>query len=147
MASVKTATKATPATKTATKATKETKPVLTLAQEKARATALAKQYDGKAELLTLAEAQAVHPNLVLTAEDMANPAYFHLRFRPCGICGRFPARAIRHYALHESGALNDKGNVTDKTKRKAIEARVAKALKTIAGDKPKAAKVAKPKAA
>lgn len=102
-----------------------------LATESIRAKALEKRYGGKPELLTLSEAKALHPNLVLTDADLANPAYFHLRFRPCSICGRFPARATVHLALHANGTLNAKGNRTDAKGRKAIEARVAKALKTI----------------
>jgi hypothetical protein len=116
-----------------------------IAVETKRAAALAKQYAGKPELLTLAQAQAEHPNLAITAEDMANPAYFHLRFRACSICGRFPARAQKHLALHASGALDADGHVTDGKKRKAIEVRVAKAIKTIASErkaKPAAKKAA-----
>src|SRR5438105_447663 len=105
-----------------------------IAVETKRANALAKKFGGKAELLTLAEAQKRHPNLQITAEDMANPAYFHLRFEPCSICGRFPARATKHLALHVSGALDADGHVTDGKKRKAIETRVAKAIKTIAAE-------------
>ena len=106
-----------------------------LASEKSRATALAKQYAGGPELLTLAEASKVHPPLDLTAEDLANTAYFHLRFRPCSICGRFPARALVHFALHESGRLDAKGHRTDAEGRAAIALRVAKALKTLASEK------------
>lgn len=111
-----------------------------LATEKKRAEALAKQYGGNAELLTLAEASKLHPDLALKAEDMANTAYFHLRFRPCTICGRFPSRAIVHYRLHEDRTLNAKGNRTDPEARKAIAERVAKALATINGEKKPTAK-------
>jgi len=115
--------------------------------ETARANALAKQYGGKPELLTLAEAQKAHPELILKAEDMANPAWFHLRFRACTICGRFPAKAAVHVALHANGTLDAKGHRTDKAARTAIALRVAKALKTLAGEKKPAAKAKAAKAA
>ena len=63
---------------------------------------------------------------------MANTRYFHLRFRPCSICGRFPARAIVHYGLHENGTLDANGHRTDAKARAAIAIRVTKALKTSA---------------
>lgn len=106
-----------------------------LAAEKARATALLKTYGGRRELLTLAEARKVHPGLAITAEDMANTAYFHLRFRPCSICGRFPAVATKHLKLHADGTLDAKGHRTDPKARAAIAERVAKARKTIAATK------------
>src|SRR5207245_2643547 len=50
---------------------------------------------------------------------------------PCSICGRFPAVALEHYRLHESGALDARGHVTDPVKRSRIGARVEKLRKTV----------------
>jgi len=114
-----------------------------LATEKKRAEALAKKYGGGPELLTLAEARAANPDREITADLLADPTRFDLRYRPDSICGRYPARAIVHYELHRNGTLDRRGNRTDAKARAAIAVRVAKALKTIAAEK-KPAKNAKP---
>lgn len=97
-----------------------------LRREKARAVALYRQYGGKSELLTLADARAAHPRLEIMPERLADSRNFHLRYRPCSICGRFPAIALDHYRLHESGALDAAGRVTDPDARSRIASRVAK---------------------
>lgn len=108
-----------------------------LAAERRRAEALAKAYGGAAEILTLSEARKAHPELEITEDDMKNTSYFHLRFRACSICGRFPARALAHLALHESGELDAKGHRTDPEARKRIAERVERMLETLnEGKKP-----------
>ncbi len=117
-----------------------------LAAEKKRAEGLAKSYGGRAELLDLKKARANHPELEITEEHMKDTRYFHLRFRPCSICGRFPARAIIHYGKHEDQSLDAKGNATDPDQRKAIAERVAKMRETLAAQKAEEAKASKKKA-
>lgn len=102
-----------------------------LAAEKARAAALHERYGGKSELLTLAEARRAHPKLDVTPERLADSRNFHLRYRPCSICGRFPAVALEHYRLHESGRLDARGHVTDPVQRSRISSRVKKLRATI----------------
>jgi prevent-host-death family protein len=102
-----------------------------LAAEKARAMALQRRYGGKSEILELAEARAAHPSLEITREKLAESRNFHLRYRPCSICGRFPAVALEHYRLHESGALDARGHVTDPVKRSRISSRVEKLRQTV----------------
>lgn len=102
-----------------------------LAAEKARAAALLRRYGGKSEILELAAARAAHPSLEISQEKLADSRNFHLRYRPCSICGRFPAVALEHYRLHESGALDARGHVTDPVKRSRISSRVEKLRKTV----------------
>ena len=102
-----------------------------LAAEKVRAVALHRRYGGKSEILDLAEARAAHPSLEITSEKLADSRHFHLRYRPCSICGRFPAVALEHYGLHASGALDARGHVTDPVKRSRIASRVEKLRVTV----------------
>lgn len=102
-----------------------------LAAEEARAAALHRQYGGKSEILDLADARAAHPGLAITSEKLADSRNFHLRYRPCSICGRFPAVALEHYRLHESGALDARGHVTDPVKRSRIASRAEKLRVTV----------------
>ena len=110
----------------------ETRPsARALTAEKARAAALHRRYGGTSEILDLAEARAAHPSLEITPEKLADSRNFHLRYRPCSICGRFPAVALEHYLLHESGALDARGHVTDPVKRSRIASRVEKLRVTV----------------
>ena len=102
-----------------------------LSAERARAAALFARYGGKSELLTLAEARRAHPKLDITPEQLADSRNFHLRYRPCSICGRFPAVALDHYRLHASGQLDARGHVTDPVQRSRIASRVAKLRETV----------------
>jgi len=102
-----------------------------LSAERARAKELYERYGGKSELLTLAEARRAHPNLDVTPERLADSRNFHLRYRPCSICGRFPAVALEHYRLHESGQLDARGHVTDPVIRSRISSRVKKLRATV----------------
>lgn len=102
-----------------------------LAAEKTRAVALHRRYGGKSEILDLAGARAAHPNLDVTPARLSDSRNFHLRYRPCSICGRFPAVALEHYRLHESGALDALGHVTDPVRRSRIASRVEKLHLTV----------------
>src|SRR5258707_1978070 len=102
-----------------------------LSAERTRATALYERYGGKSELLTLAEARRAHPKLDITPERLADSRNFHLRYRPCSICGRFPAIALEHYRLHASGRLDARGHVTDPVQRSRISSRVEKLRATV----------------
>lgn len=112
---------------------KRARPVLAdraaLAREKARATTLHRRYGGQPERLTLAEARTLYGSRA-TAEKLDDPRRFDVRYRRCTICGRYPAVALRHYELHESGALDAAGHVTDPGRRAAMAERLARSRAT-----------------